>query len=121
MITAKLAVVRPDAPSRAALAGPPVSGTFEQRRRGVGILFVTPALLILAAILGYPILRSLILAMQHVRLASGHMHVHWIGWDNYTDLISDGTYAKILTANNVSPSLNGVTSVHLNWATNGFS
>lgn len=37
------------------------------------------------------------------------------------DLISDGTYARILRANDVDPSINGVTAVHLDWATNGFS
>ncbi len=81
---------------RGTVARRPVAGTFEQRRRGVGILFVAPALVVLAAILGYPILRSLILAMQHVRLASGHMHVHWIGWDNYAGLLSDDSFALAL-------------------------
>lgn len=35
-------------------------------------------------------------------------------------LIEDGTYAEILQANDVDPSLNGVTEARLNWATNGF-
>jgi multiple sugar transport system permease protein len=96
VITSNLAAARAAARMRGTVARRPVAGTFEQRRRGVGILFVAPALVVLAAILGYPILRSLILAMQHVRLASGHMHVHWIGWDNYAGLLSDDSFALAL-------------------------
>ena len=73
-----------------------LTGTFEQRRRRVGLLFVAPALIALAAILGYPILQSLILAMQHVRLAGGHLHLHWIGWANYEALFADGTFLMAL-------------------------
>lgn len=73
-----------------------VGGTFEQRRRRVGILFVTPALFVLAAILGYPILRSVLMAMQHVRLASGHMHLRWVGWDNYAALFADNSFGLAL-------------------------
>jgi multiple sugar transport system permease protein len=73
-----------------------VAGTFEQRRRRVGLLFVAPALAVLMAILGYPILRSLILAMQHVRLAGGHLHLHWIGWANYQALFADDTFLTAL-------------------------
>ncbi|QHN17742.1 transporter substrate-binding domain-containing protein [Gordonia amarae] len=36
-------------------------------------------------------------------------------------LVADGTYAKILTDNDVDPELNGITEVHTDWATNGFS
>lgn len=38
-----------------------------------------------------------------------------------TDLINDGTYSQVLEANDVDPAINGVTAVHLDWATNGFS
>ncbi|MDE3206655.1 MAG: transporter substrate-binding domain-containing protein [Acidobacteriota bacterium] len=38
-----------------------------------------------------------------------------------TDLINDGTYAQVLKANDVDPAINGVSAVHLDWATNGFS
>jgi multiple sugar transport system permease protein len=70
--------------------------TFEERRRRVGLCFVAPALIALALILGYPILRSLLLAMQHVRLGGGHLHVHWIGWANYASLFQDDGFILAL-------------------------
>lgn len=36
-------------------------------------------------------------------------------------LVADGTYAQILKDNDVDPELNGITEVHTDWATNGFS
>jgi multiple sugar transport system permease protein len=91
-----LTAVRSRLSGRTAALAAPVAGTFEQRRRRVGIVFVLPSILVLAAILGYPILRSLLLAMQHVRLASGHMHVRWIGLDNYSALLADGSFILAL-------------------------
>lgn len=73
-----------------------IAGTFEQRRRRVGVAFVAPALLVLTAILGYPILRSLLLAMQHVRLAGGHLHLRWAGWSNYAALFADDSFLMAL-------------------------
>jgi ABC-type sugar transport system permease subunit len=47
--------------------------TFEQRRRRVGLLFLAPALIVLAGVLGYPILDSIALALQHVQLTGGEI------------------------------------------------
>ncbi len=105
-----LTVVRAGASARAEPTGRSVSGTFEQRRRRVGIGFVLPALLVLAAVLGFPIVQSLLLAMQHVRLAAGHMHVRWIGWENYTDLLADDSFVLAL-ANSIFFSLGEVVLV----------
>jgi multiple sugar transport system permease protein len=70
--------------------------TFERRRRSVGALFVAPALLILAAILAYPILDSILLAIQHVALKSGRIERSWAGLANFQRLVSDQTVRMAL-------------------------
>jgi multiple sugar transport system permease protein len=81
---------------RARVETPAPTGTFEQRRRRVGLLFVGPALVAIALILGYPIFRSLLMGMQNVRLSGGHMKLHWIGWANYEYLFQDSGFLLAL-------------------------
>lgn len=71
-----------------------MSSTFEQRRRRTGILFVAPALLVLAAILGYPIVQSILLALQRVQLSGGAVVQSWVGFDNFVRLASDPVFWK---------------------------
>jgi ABC-type sugar transport system permease subunit len=66
--------------------------TFEQRRRRVGLLFVLPALFVLAAVLGYPILDSIVLALQHVQLTGGKIEQSWVGFANFQRLFADETF-----------------------------
>jgi len=77
-----------------------VTTTFEQRRRRVGLLFVAPALVVLAAILGYPIIRSMMLSLQSIRLSGGIFESTWTGFDNYVRLFGDETFRRsaMLTA-----------------------
>jgi multiple sugar transport system permease protein len=69
-----------------------VTTTIEQRRRNVGLLFVTPALVVLAAVLGYPIVRSMILSLQSIGLRGGEFETSWAGLDNFRRLITDATF-----------------------------
>lgn len=73
-----------------------VPTTYEQRRRRTGLLFIAPALLLLIAILGYPIAESMVLAFQRVRLTGGGIDRSWIGFENYRALFSDPTFLKAL-------------------------
>ena len=66
--------------------------TLEQRRRTVGLLFVGPALIVLAVVLGYPIVESLALALQRVRLTGGEIEHTWVGLDNFHRLFADDTF-----------------------------
>jgi multiple sugar transport system permease protein len=68
--------------------------TFERRRRDVGLIFVAPALLVLAAVLGYPILRSLTLAFYRVKLSGGALQQSWIGLGNFERLFADDTVRR---------------------------
>ncbi len=74
--------------------------TFEQRRRRVGLLFILPALIVLAAVLGYPILNSIALALQRVQLTGGEIHHSWVGLANFQRLFGDDTFrhAVLVTA-----------------------
>jgi ABC-type sugar transport system permease subunit len=71
-----------------------VIATFEQRRRRVGLLFVFPALLVLAAVLGYPIVDSILLALQRVVLTGGAIQQSWVGFDNFQRLFADATFQR---------------------------
>ncbi|WP_428030767.1 carbohydrate ABC transporter permease [Ancylobacter sp.] len=68
--------------------------TFEQRRRSVGLLLVAPALVVLAAILGYPIIESMILALQKVQLSAGTLQRSFIGLGNFERLVADETFRR---------------------------
>ena len=66
--------------------------SFERRRRTVGLVFVAPALLVLAAVLGFPIVDSILLALQQVALAGGAVERSWVGLANFQRLITDDTF-----------------------------
>lgn len=68
--------------------------TFEQRRRRAGLLFVAPGLLLLAAILGYPIVDSLLLSLQRIQLTGGEVSQSWVGLANFQRLFSDAVFWK---------------------------
>jgi multiple sugar transport system permease protein len=66
--------------------------TYERRRQSAGVLFVAPALAVLLAILGYPIVESFLLSLQKVVLAGGGTQKTWLGLDNYARLFTDETF-----------------------------
>jgi len=68
--------------------------TFEQRRRRAGLLFVAPGLVLLAAILGFPIVDSLLLSLQRVQLTGGAVSQSWVGLANFERLFADAVFWK---------------------------
>ncbi len=58
------------------------------------MLFVAPALIVLAAILFYPIVDSILLALQRVQLSGGVVTQEWSGLDNFRRLIADAVFWK---------------------------
>jgi len=68
--------------------------TFEQRRRRIGLVFAAPALMVLAAILFYPIADSILLALERVQLAGGAVRQEWIGLGNFERLFADDVFWK---------------------------
>ncbi len=71
-------------------------GDLEQRRRRTGLVLVTPALLVLVAVIGYPIARSVLLSFQDAKLTAGAIGSDWIGLENYQQLAGDEAFAIAL-------------------------
>ncbi|MDF3041910.1 MAG: putative sugar transporter, permease component [Thermomicrobiales bacterium] len=74
----------------------PRRGSLSQRRQRTGLLLVAPALLVLAAVILYPIVRSILLSFQDAQLSAGEVGATWIGWENYRHLAQDATFALAL-------------------------
>lgn len=72
------------------------SQTYERRRRSAGAAFVAPALVVLAAILAWPILDSMRLALQRVTLKDGNIERAWVGGENFQRLLTDETAHKAI-------------------------
>ena len=68
--------------------------TYEQRRRRAGLLFVAPGLILLVAILGFPIVDSLLLSLQRVQLTGGSVSQNWVGLENFQRLFADPVFWK---------------------------
>src|SRR4051812_37804451 len=77
----------------AALAAvPPGTRSLLARRRRAGVVLVTPALLVLLAVVAYPIARSIVLSFQHVSAKRGVFRYVWAGLSNYRALWSDEAF-----------------------------
>ncbi|MHC2487851.1 carbohydrate ABC transporter permease [Sinorhizobium meliloti] len=63
--------------------------TFEKRRQNVGVVLLAPALIVIAGILGYPIVRSAVIALQDVKLRAGKLDQVWVGLANFRRIFSD--------------------------------
>jgi ABC-type sugar transport system permease subunit len=65
-------------------------------RRRTGLLFVAPALVVLAAVILYPIARSVVLSFQEAKLSAGAIGTAWAGWENYRRIPQDEAFAIAL-------------------------
>jgi multiple sugar transport system permease protein len=70
---------------------------FTRTRKRAGWLYLTPALVVLMALLGFPIVQSFLLSFQSVRATDGLFGGTWIGLDNYTKLVSDPLVLRATT------------------------
>lgn len=67
------------------------------RRRRAGWLYLSPALIVLVALLGFPIVQSFLLSLQSVRAADGLFGGEWAGLTNYQKLFSDPAVVRATT------------------------
>ncbi|MGW6390749.1 carbohydrate ABC transporter permease [Streptomyces sp. NPDC055103] len=109
-----------DAPGRAAGTSqtpPPPSGSKEvlQPSRGrrslpsglLPYLLVAPALLSMAVLLLYPLVRNVILSFQSInRKEFITRETVWTGFDNYTDLLSDSEFWSVVVRSIVFTAVN---------------
>jgi multiple sugar transport system permease protein len=66
------------------------------RRRRTGILFVLPALVVMLAVLAYPVVSSIVLSFQRVEPGGGKFSGTWVGLNNYLNIGSDPAFATAL-------------------------
>ena len=74
----------------------PSGGNLAQRRRRTGVLFVIPALVVMAAVILYPIARSILLSFQEAKLSAGEIGTAWVGGENYQRIPGDETFTMAL-------------------------
>ena len=82
----------------------------EAARRRAAWQFVAPALLVLAVVAGFPLLRTIELSFTDARL--GESNWHWLGWENYSVILADpgwwGAVRNTLVFSAVSVSIETV-------------
>lgn len=63
--------------------------SYEQSRRRSGMIFLAPSLIVLAFVLVYPILQSILLSFKDVKVAEGLFGGEWAGFSNYLRMFED--------------------------------
>lgn len=84
----------------ATLTKPPArtrTSGFARRRGRAGWTYLAPALIVLVALLGFPIIQSIVMSFQRVRAADGLFGGQWIGLDNYRKLFDDPAVVRATT------------------------
>ncbi|WP_210585772.1 carbohydrate ABC transporter permease [Streptomyces sp. GESEQ-35] len=89
-------------PPRQPAPPPPVAKKPPRSRRtggrGLPWLLLAPCLLILALVLGYPLVRLVTLSFQQFGQSQlwGFMPAEWVGLDNFTKVLSDGEFWTVV-------------------------
>nr|WP_221381476.1 sugar ABC transporter permease [Actinoplanes polyasparticus] len=92
---------RPNDPGRSQQNRTPGHAAPKRRPRGSGRtpwLLALPALLLIAGLLGYPLVRMVVLSFQNMRLRellSGRTPP-WVGFDQYTRVLSDNVFWAVV-------------------------
>jgi multiple sugar transport system permease protein len=74
----------------------PSGGGLPQRRRRTGVYLIIPALVVMAAVILFPIGRSIVLSFQEAQLSAGEIGTTWIGDENYRRISEDETFTLAL-------------------------
>ncbi len=74
------------------MSSPAETGDWERGRRRTGLLLVLPALAVLAAVVLYPIARTLLLSFQRAKLAPGGLQTEFAGLAQYRQMAGDEAF-----------------------------
>lgn len=81
----------------AAIPGRGKAATAGWKRLRFPLLLLSPALLVLAVILGYPLVRLVVNSFQDFGLRALFTGQHtWIGWQNYVSILTDPQFVPVL-------------------------
>src|SRR5215510_3259303 len=86
-------VEQPSATRRRLFEGP--RGAEARRRERLGWLLTAPTVLVVLIVALYPVLRTFYLSFTNARLSSSRA-VSFVGFLNYTDLLTDGTFLRAI-------------------------
>ena len=69
--------------------------SFEQRRRMEGLLFVLPGIIVVLAVLGYPLIYNIVLSLKNMNVRNIASGSDFIGLKNYIDQFQSPLFRKI--------------------------
>ena len=69
--------------------------SFEQRRRMEGLLFVLPGIIVVLAVLGYPLIYNIVLSLKNMNVRNISSGSDFIGLKNYIDQFQSPLFRKI--------------------------
>jgi len=73
------------------------ASSYRRSRLQIGIFFTLPAILILLAVLAYPIISSFILSLQDVSISAGGIVTEFVGLQNYAQIFRDISFHTAFT------------------------
>ena len=69
--------------------------SFEQRRRLEGFLFVLPGIIVVLAVLGYPLIYNIVLSLKNMNVRNITTGGEFIGFKNYIDQFQSPLFRKV--------------------------
>lgn len=72
------------------------SNDYNRNRYRLGVWFTAPAVIVLLAVLAYPIIASLVLSSLRVRFGGDGLDFEWYGVKNYADLFKNELFREAL-------------------------
>ncbi len=68
------------------------AGVYKRRQLSIGVYLTLPALIVLLAVLAYPIIASLYLSFHDIDFVATGIDTHFIGVQNYTQIFKDEAF-----------------------------
>lgn len=97
-VTGGRTVGPPPVSHRPTAAGAGRTGPRNRQSRSLPFLLITPALVIMAGVLGYPLVDTIVLSFQDERRGNLWLHTSppWVGFDQYTSVLGDSEFWHVV-------------------------